>query len=268
VYQWEDDSTYIREPSFFDGMTLEIPEPMDVEGARALLRLGDFITTDHISPAGKIPKGPAADYLKANGVERRAFNSFGSRRGNHEVMMRGTFANIRISNQLVDMDGGWTIHHPTGDKLSVYEAAQRYREASTPLVVIAGENYGAGSSRDWAAKGTFLLGCKAVIAKSFERIHRSNLVQMAVLPLEFTGGDDADSLGLDGTETWDISGVAEDLKPGKMLKATITRKDGSTQMFDLKCRIDSAIEVDYFRHGGILQYVLRDVMNDNEPVGV
>jgi len=268
VFEWDDDSTYIREPSFFDGMTLDVGEPQDITGASALLRLGDFITTDHISPAGKIPEGPAMDYLTSNNVAKKDLNSFGSRRGNHEVMMRGTFANIRISNQLVDMDGGWTIHHPTGDQLSVFDAAARYRMSGTPLVVIAGENYGAGSSRDWAAKGTFLLGCKAVIAKSFERIHRSNLVQMAVLPLEFTGGADADSLGLDGTETWDISGVAEDLKPGKILKAKVTSNDGSTQEFDLKCRIDSAIEVDYFRHGGILHYVLRDVMNDNEPVGV
>ena len=260
VFDFADDSTYIREPTFFDGFGPEPGDPADIAGARALLRLGDFITTDHISPAGKIPAGPAHDYLRGHGVEEADFNSFGSRRGNHEVMMRGTFANIRIRNQLVDREGGFTIHHPSGEEMSVHDAAMAYREAGTPLIVVAGKLYGAGSSRDWAAKGTYLLGCRAVLAESFERIHRSNLVEMGVLPLEFLDGQNADSLHLDGTETYDIGGIAENLTPGKSLPVTATRPNGESVGFEAKCRIDSAIEVEYYRHGGILQYVLREVM--------
>lgn len=262
VFDFEPDSTYIREPSFFDDFNPEPDELADISDARVLLNLGDFITTDHISPAGKIPAGPAFDYLADNGIDEQNFNSFGSRRGNHEVMMRGTFANIRIRNLLVDKEGGFTIHHPSNTEMSVYDASMKYREDNTSLIVLAGKLYGAGSSRDWAAKGTFLLGCKAVIAETFERIHRSNLVEMGVLPLEFIDGQNAGSLGLDGSETFSIGGISEDLVPGKQLPVVGTRADGSTVEFTVKCRIDSAIEVDYYRHGGILQYVLRDVMQD------
>ena len=262
VYNWAEDSTYVREPTFFDGMEAD-PSPMaDIENARVLGYYEDFITTDHISPAGAIPlDGPAAAYLQANGVEPSDFNSFGSRRGNHEVMMRGTFANIRIRNRLVDREGGYTLHHPSGETTSIYDAAMRYKETHTPLVVIAGKLYGAGSSRDWAAKGTFLLGARAVIAESFERIHRSNLVEMGVLPLEFLNDQDADSLGLSGTESFTIQGIKDDLTPGKTLHVTASKADGTSTQFDVRCRIDSAIEIEYYRHGGILQYVLRHAIS-------
>ena len=264
-FEWEDNSTYIREPSFFDGLTPEVPELADVTGASVLLNLGDFVTTDHISPAGAIPvPSPAADYLEANGVQRKDFNSFGSRRGNHEVMMRGTFGNIRIRNKLVDREGGYTKYLPTGEETSVYEAAMKYRDDGTPLVVLAGKMYGAGSSRDWAAKGTFLLGVKAVIAESFERIHRSNLVEMGVLPLEYVDGQNAESLGFDGHERFDIAGITE-VTPGKLLNVTANKSDGSKIEFEVKTRIDSPIEVEYYRHTGILQYVLREVMSEQEP---
>jgi aconitate hydratase len=261
TFTFDDASTYIREPSFFDGFGLETSAPVDIEDAHALLFLGDFITTDHISPAGAIPvPSPAQQYLNDHGVERADFNSFGSRRGNHEVMMRGTFANIRIRNKLVECEGGYTVHLPSGGETSVYEAAMRYKQEDRDLVVVAGKLYGAGSSRDWAAKGTFLLGVKAVIAESFERIHRSNLVEMGVLPLEFTDGQNAESLGLDGTETYHIGGISDGLAPHKKLPVTATTSDGTPIEFQALCRIDSAIEVDYVAHGGILQYVLRQVM--------
>jgi len=260
VFNWEDDSTYIREPSFFEGLNPEPDMLSDVDHAQVLLNLGDFITTDHISPAGAIPiPSPAQAYLESNDVARSDFNSFGSRRGNHEVMMRGTFGNIRIRNKLVNREGGYTIYHPSGEETSVYEAAMQYKESGTPLVVLAGKLYGAGSSRDWAAKGTFLLGVRAVIAESFERIHRSNLVEMGVLPMEFVDGQSADKLGLAGNESISISGIT-DVTPGKLLDVTAVKTDGSEISFKAKCRIDSSIEVEYYRHGGILQYVLRDVM--------
>jgi aconitate hydratase len=222
-----------------------------------LALLGDFVTTDHISPAGAIAvDGPAAGYLVDNGVAVRDFNSFGSRRGNHEVMIRGTFANIRIRNLLVDREGGYTTYMPTGEEMSVYDAAQRYRENNIPLVILAGKLYGAGSSRDWAAKGTQLLGVKAVIAESFERIHRSNLVGMGVLPLEFVDGQSHASLGLTGKEIFTIKGVAGGIEPGQQLEV-IASQDGDTKTFTVKCRVDSALEVEYMRHGGILPYVLR-----------
>lgn len=261
VYEWDPASTYVREPTFFEGLEPEPPAPTDIEQARVLGFYGDFITTDHISPAGAIPlDSPAAEYLRSHNVEPIEFNSFGSRRGNHEVMMRGTFANIRIQNRLVDREGGYTIHHPTGETTSIYAAAMRYKETGTPLVVVAGKLYGAGSSRDWAAKGTYLLGIRAVIAESFERIHRSNLVEMGVLPLEFTNGENADSLGLTGRESYTIAGIGDHLAPRKVLEVTATGDDGASTTFSVLCRIDSAIEVEYYRHGGILQYVLRDVM--------
>ena len=209
VYEWESDSTYIREPPFVSKVTAEPAVVADISSARVLGLFGDFITTDHISPAGSIPKdSPAGKYLVERGVQPKDFNSYGARRGNHEVMMRGTFANIRIRNKMVDKEGGWTIHAPDGQVMSIYDAAMKYAESGTPLIVIAGKMYGAGSSRDWAAKGAYLLGVKAVIAESFERIHRSNLVEMGVLPLEFADGQNAEKLGLTGLEFVSISGIA------------------------------------------------------------
>jgi len=261
VFDWDDASTYIREPSFFDDFSATPDALRDITGAAVLGSFGDFITTDHISPAGVIPSdGPAEAYLFEHGVERADFNSFGSRRGNHEVMMRGTFANIRIRNKLVGREGGYTRHQPSGEELSIYDAAMRYAAEQRELIILAGKLYGAGSSRDWAAKGTYLLGARAVIAETFERIHRSNLVEMGVLPLEYIDGQNAESLGLSGTETYTISGIATDLTPGKRLDVTATATDGQVTTFQVKCRIDTPIEVDYYRHGGILQYVLRDVM--------
>jgi aconitate hydratase len=259
LYDWDADSTYIRCPPFFQGMSLEVPDPTDIVGARALALLGQSVTTDHISPAGAIPKNePAGAYLRAHGVEPRDFNTFGSRRGNHEVMMRGTFANVRIKNLLVPgREGGYTVHIPSGEEMSIYDAAMRYEADGTPLVVVAGKEYGTGSSRDWAAKGTLLLGVRAVIAESFERIHRSNLVGMGVLPLEFTGGDSAQSLGLTGRETFALEGIAGGLKPHCTITVTATDDDGATKRFDTRARLDSDVDVEYYRNGGILQTVLR-----------
>ncbi|HHT40736.1 MAG TPA: aconitate hydratase, partial [Actinomyces sp.] len=266
TFAWDDDSTYIRKAPFFEGMGLE-PEPVeDVKGARVLLKLGDSVTTDHISPAGSFRSDtPAGQYLVENGVERRAFNSYGSRRGNHEVMIRGTFANIRIKNELLDgVEGGFTRDFTKEDapQATVYEAAQNYAEAGVPLVVLGGKEYGSGSSRDWAAKGTSLLGVKAVITESFERIHRSNLIGMGVMPLQFPEGENANSLGLDGTETFDIEGITA-LNNGetpKTVKVTATKENGDVVEFDAVVRIDTPGEADYYRNGGILQYVLRDLV--------
>ena len=220
------------------------------------------MTTDHISPAGAIqPDSPAGQYLQQHGVDVAEFNSYGSRRGNHEVMMRGTFANIRIRNEMTpDREGGYSIHAPSGEVLSIFDAAMRYQGESTPLVVVAGKEYGTGSSRDWAAKGTRLLGVRAVIAESFERIHRSNLIGMGVLPLEFTGGMTRNELGLDGSETVDVLGVADGLEPRSTLTCRVRRADGTAQEFEVRCRIDTENELDYFRHGGILPYVLRNML--------
>jgi aconitate hydratase len=262
LYAWQDDSTYVRNPPYFEGMRAEPDAPADITGARALAKLGDSVTTDHISPAGSIPRdGPAGKYLQANGVEPADFNSFGSRRGNHEVMIRGTFANIRLRNQLAPgTEGGWTRHQPSGEQMSIFDASERYRQEGRQLVVLGGTEYGTGSSRDWAAKGTILLGVRAVIVKSFERIHRSNLVGMGVLPLVFKGDEDADSLGLDGTETYSINGIAEGLSPGKILRVTATSEDGKAKSFEVYARLDTPNEVEYYRHGGILQYVLRRIL--------
>jgi aconitate hydratase len=262
IFAWDEKSTYVKRPPFFADMPRE-PAPLtDVHGARVLAVLGDSVTTDHISPAGNISKkSPAARYLMELGVQPADFNSYGARRGNHEVMMRGTFANIRIKNALLGgEEGPETLHLPDGARLSIYDAAMKYAEEKVPLVVIAGAEYGTGSSRDWAAKGTKLLGVRAVIAKSFERIHRSNLVGMGVLPLEFAAGEGADTLGLTGRETLDIAGVAEGLAPGKKLDVVITREDGSKKTFTVTCRIDTPNEVDYYQHGGILQFVLRQII--------
>src|SRR5579859_4490114 len=261
LYDWNPDSTYVQMPPFFEGMTPE-PGPLsDIKEARVLAVLGDSVTTDHISPAGSIAKdSPAAKYLIAHGVEPRDFNSYGSRRGNHEVMMRGTFANIRLRNQLVTKEGGWTAHQPDGEVMTIYDAAMRYQQEGTTLVILAGREYGSGSSRDWAAKGTMLLGVKAVIAESYERIHRSNLVGMGVLPLQFKAGENASALGLDGRETYEITGIAEGLTPGKEVAVRATRSDGSEFRFTAQARLDTQVEIDYYRNGGILPAVLRELM--------
>ncbi|NMM34608.1 MAG: aconitate hydratase AcnA, partial [Phycicoccus sp.] len=266
TFEWAPESTYVRKPPYFEGMKREPSPVADISGARVLAKLGDSVTTDHISPAGQFAaNSPAGVYLAAHGVDRKDFNSYGSRRGNHEVMIRGTFANIRLRNQLLDdVQGGYTRDFTAdGAQSSIYDAAQSYAAAGVPLVVLAGKEYGSGSSRDWAAKGTRLLGVKAVIAQSYERIHRTTLIGMGVLPLQYAAGQDADSLGLDGTETFDISGVTalnEGTTP-KTLHVTATKLDGSVIEFDAVLRIDTPGEADYYRHDGILQYVLRSLVN-------
>ena len=262
MFDWQDDSTYIRNPPYFDGMSMQIPPVTDIHGARCLARLGDSITTDHISPAGAIAEdSPAGDYLKSKGIPRSEFNSYGSRRGNHEVMMRGTFANVRLRNQLAPgTEGGWTTFQPDGEQMTIFDAANRYQQDNTPLVVLAGTEYGTGSSRDWAAKGTQLLGVKAVITTSFERIHRSNLIGMGVLPLNFMNGESADSLGLDGTETYDIQGLGDG--SAKQVTVKATSSDGNYKEFQANSRLDTPKEVEYYRHGGILNFVLRELASD------
>jgi aconitate hydratase len=261
LFEWDEDSTYVREPTFFDGIEEDPRDPSDVDGAHVLAMVGDSVTTDHISPAGSIPpSSPAGKYLQEKGVEVRDFNSYGSRRGNHEVMVRGTFANIRLRNLLADgKEGGWTKHLPSGEIVPIYDAAVRYAAEGTPLIVIAGKEYGSGSSRDWAAKGVLLQGVRAVIAESFERIHRSNLVGMGVLPLQFLPKENVESLGLTGKETFSIAGISEGLEPHKEL--TVTAVDGAaTRTFGVECRIDSDVEMEYFRNGGVLRYVLRRML--------
>ncbi len=259
TFAWSDDSTYIRNPPYFDGMTLTPGRPSDIRDARVLARLGDMVTTDHISPAGNIAAdSPAGRYLQSLGVKPADFNSYGARRGNHEVMMRGTFANIRLRNELVPgTEGGWTTHIPSGEKLSIYDAAVRYQEEKTPLIILAGKEYGAGSSRDWAAKGTALLGVRAVIAESYERIHRSNLIGMGVLPLEFQAGETPASLGLTGHERYTISGIGPE-RFGEV-RVSATADDGKSRRFTARVRIDTPKEQEYFVHGGILHYVLRQL---------
>jgi len=258
LYAWDDQSTYIKEAPFFNGISEKVEPLTDIANARALLVLGDSITTDHISPAGQFNETSAAGkYLISRGVSRENFNSYGSRRGNDEVMTRGTFANVRIKNKLAQKEGGYTSYLPTGEEMSVYDASIKYKEANIPLVVLAGKEYGSGSSRDWAAKGTFLLGVKAVIAESYERIHRSNLVGMGVLPLEFMAGNTAEKLGLQGNESFTITGIAENIKPLKNVQVIATKDDGTQIIFDAIARLDSDIEIEYYRNGGILQYVLR-----------
>jgi aconitate hydratase len=263
LYDFDPDSTYIQNPSFFQNLSTEPGKVESLNGLRVLGKFGDSVTTDHISPAGAIGKDtPAGKWLIEQGVSPRNFNSYGSRRGNHEVMLRGTFANIRIRNQIADgKEGGFTTYWPTGEVMSIYDAAMKYQQDGTGLVVIAGDDYGMGSSRDWAAKGTNLLGVKAVIAASYERIHRSNLVMMGVLPLQFVDGEDADSLGFDGSETFDIQ-VGEDVMPGHVLDAVATNQDGKKTEFKVKARFDSEVEVDYYRNGGILQLVLRNKLKE------
>src|SRR5690242_4503808 len=262
IYAWDAKSTYIKDPPYFENMPVK-PAPLPkLHGLRALAMLGDSVTTDHISPAGSIPAdSPAGKYLISHGVQPKDFNSYGARRGNHEVMMRGTFANIRLRNMLAPgTEGGWTIHQPSGDKMTIYDAAMKYRDEKVPLIVIAGKEYGSGSSRDWAAKGTILLGIRAVLAESFERIHRSNLVGMGVLPLEFLPEDNPKSLGLTGLETFDVESLAKDFHPRKKLKVVARGQDGKKTEFNAIARIDTPFEVAYYQHGGILQYVLRQML--------
>jgi aconitate hydratase len=266
TFDWAQDSTYVRKPPYFDGMQMETTPVEDIAGARVLAKLGDSVTTDHISPAGSIKAdSPAGKYLAEHGVERKDFNSYGSRRGNHEVMIRGTFANIRLKNLLLDgVEGGFTRDFTKGgEQTTIYDASAAYQEAGVPLVILAGKEYGSGSSRDWAAKGTRLLGVKAVIAESYERIHRSNLIGMGVIPLQFPQGESAESLGLEGTETFSITGITE-LNEGRTPKTVKVRaeKDGGEPVeFDAVVRIDTPGEADYYRNGGILQYVLRSLVN-------
>jgi len=262
LYAWDGKSTYIKDPPYFEGMPLKPSALSDLHGLRALALLGDSITTDHISPAGSIPAdSPAGKYLIAHGVQPKDFNSYGARRGNHEVMMRGTFANIRLKNQLAPgTEGGWTTHQPSGEKMTIYDAAIKYRGEGVPLVVIAGKEYGSGSSRDWAAKGTILLGVRAVLAESFERIHRSNLVGMGVLPLEFLPGEAPKSLGLTGLEIFDFEGLAQDFAPRKKIQVRARDANGKEKVFTALARVDTPFEVSYYQHGGILQYVLRQML--------
>ena len=262
LYDWVPDSTYVRRPPFFEGMDPEPTAPTDLEGARVLVSVGDSVTTDHISPAGAIAlDSPAARYLLEHGVEVPEFNSYGSRRGNHEVMMRGTFANVRLRNRLVPgVEGGYTRHLESGEQMSIFDAAMRYAEGQVPLIVLAGAEYGTGSSRDWAAKGPALLGIRAVIAVGYERIHRSNLIGMGILPLQFPAGQSSESLELDGTETFDIQGIADGLEPGGLVRVQARKADGSITAFEAIVRLDTAVELDYYRNGGILQTVLRQML--------
>jgi aconitate hydratase len=253
----------VRKPTFLEGMTMEAVPPREIVGGRVLAVLGDSVTTDHISPAGSIrADSPAGKYLIEKGVKPADFNSYGARRGNHEVMMRGTFANVRLRNQMAPgTEGGWTRYQPSGEQMSIYDASVKYQRAGVPLLVIAGKEYGSGSSRDWAAKGTYLLGVKAVIAESFERIHRSNLVNMGVLPLQFKSGDTAASLKLTGGEDFTLRGMGADLKPRGDVRVVAKAADGSTVDFVATCRIDTPEELVAFRHGGILPYVVRQLVN-------
>ncbi len=266
LYAWNEESAYIREPSFFGDVEGKPAPIAPIKGARVLALLADSVTTDHISPAGAIAaQSPAGKYLVERGIEPRDFNSYGSRRGNHEVMMRGTFANIRLRNRLVPgSEGTWTVHFPSGEEMTIYDAALEYARESTPLIVLAGKEYGTGSSRDWAAKGTSLLGVRVVLTESYERIHRSNLVGMGVLPLQFLDGESVESHGLTGSETIDVDGLSESLEPGQTVQIVATADDGSTKEFDVRVRIDTPVEVDYYRNGGILQTVLRTLAKGQE----
>ncbi|MGI8408214.1 MAG: aconitase family protein, partial [Actinomycetota bacterium] len=267
LYDWDPASTYVQEPPFFTDLGAEPGELADISGARVLAVVGDSVTTDHISPAGSIaPGSPAGHYLLSEDVAIKDFNSYGSRRGNHEVMMRGTFANIRFKNLLAEgKEGGWSKHIPSGEVKPIFEVAQRYQEEGIPTIILAGKEYGSGSSRDWAAKGPRLLGVVAAIAESFERIHRSNLVGMGVLPLQFIGGESASSLGLTGHEIFDVLGVADGLEPHAELEVVARSADGSEKRFSVECRIDSEVELDYYRHGGVLQMVLRRMLAADTP---
>ncbi|MBT3862579.1 MAG: aconitate hydratase AcnA, partial [Chloroflexi bacterium] len=261
-FDWDRESTYIQEPPYFEDFGDEPTVRPEVMGARVLVGFGDSVTTDHISPAGAIPpSAPGGQFLVGNDVPRREFNSYGSRRGNHDVMVRGTFGNIRLRNKLTpDMEGDWTVHLPDGEQMRIFEASEKYLEEGTPLIVLAGKEYGTGSSRDWAAKGPMLLGVRVVIAESLERIHRSNLIGMGVLPLVYTNGDTAESLGLDGKESYDVPGIGNSVEPGSTVTVTATSDDGKVTKFEALIRIDTDIENEYYRNGGLLPYVLRQMM--------
>jgi aconitate hydratase len=262
LYAWDSKSTYIKHPTFFENMPRTPAALSNLRNLRPLAVLGDSVTTDHISPAGSIPAdSPAGKYLVSHGVLPKDFNSYGARRGNHEVMVRGTFANIRLRNLLAPgTEGGWTVHQPGGEQMTIYDAAMKYRDENAPLLVIAGKEYGSGSSRDWAAKGTILLGVRAVLAESYERIHRSNLVGMGVLPLEFLPGETPTSLGLTGLESFDIEGLAQNFEPKKKMMVRARDANGKEKAFMAVARVDTPFEVAYFQHGGILQYVLRQML--------
>jgi aconitate hydratase len=261
IYNWSKNSTYIKETPFFKNISEQPEEISNINSASVLLKLGDSVTTDHVSPAGAIAEdSPAGIYLKKNGIKKADFNSYGSRRGNHEVMVRGTFANVRLKNLLVDKEGGWTIYHPDGKTMTIFDAAMKYKKDNTPLIILAGKEYGSGSSRDWAAKGVSLLGVKAIIAESFERIHRSNLVGMGVLPLKFEDDQNCNTLSLTGDEDYTIVGLEEDLVPNKKLKVTVSKKGKIKKEFNVIARLDSKIEIEYYKNGGILQYVLREFL--------
>ena len=264
LYDWDSESTYIQEVPFFENIADEVEDTVDITGANVLVMVGDNITTDHISPAGAIPSSrPAGSFLQDKGVEVRDFNTYGSRRGNHEVMMRGTFGNVRLRNQLTpEKEGDWTVYMPTGEVTSIFEAGEKYQENGIPTIIIAGKEYGMGSSRDWAAKGPNLLGVKAAIAESFERIHRSNLIGMGVLPLQFKNGENAESIGLNGTETYNITGISGRIKPGQDVNIVAVKEDGSETKFSLRCRIDTEVEVDYHRNGGVLHTVLKRMLEE------
>jgi aconitate hydratase len=266
LFAWDPSSTYVRKPTFFEGIGMEPDAVTDIRGARVLISVGDSVTTDHISPAGSIPsQSPAGTYLIAHGVQPRDFNSYGSRRGNHEVMVRGTFANIRLRNMLVPgKEGYWTLHLPDGEEMTIFDASEQYKREGTPLLVIAGKEYGSGSSRDWAAKGPLLLGIRATLAESYERIHRSNLVGMGILPLQFKPGESRERLGLTGRESYDITGLTGELAPRQELTVTVRREDGSTFTFQAIARLDSKVEIGYYRNGGILQAVLRRLVREQQ----
>jgi aconitate hydratase len=264
LFKWDSQSTYVREAPYFENMSKTPGQPSEIKGARVLALLGDSVTTDHISPAGSIEKnGPAARYLMNNDVAPKDFNQYGARRGNHEVMMRGTFANVRLKNFLAPgTEGGVTVHLPEKKQMSIYDAAMQYQKEGVPLIVIAGKEYGTGSSRDWAAKGPRLLGIKAAVAESFERIHRSNLIGMGILPLQFKVGENLKSLGLSGFEKFDVVGISSGLKLRQELTVKATSDDGKVTEFKAICRIDTPAELDYYRHGGILEYVLRQLLQN------
>jgi aconitate hydratase len=264
LFKWDMQSTYVREAPYFEGMLKTPPAPKEISGARVLALLGDSVTTDHISPAGSIEKnGPAARYLTGNDVLPKDYNQYGARRGNHEVMMRGTFANIRLKNMLAPgTEGGVTVHLPDKKQMSIYDAAMQYQKEGLPLIVVAGKEYGSGSSRDWAAKGPRLLGVKAVIAESYERIHRSNLIGMGIVPLQFKAGENLQTHGLTGLETFDVIGITGNLKLRQDLTVRAKSDDGKLKEFTVTCRIDTPAELDYYRHGGILEYVLRQLLQN------
>jgi aconitate hydratase len=265
-YAWDPVSTYIARPTFFSGLTREPAPVTDIAGARVLAILGDSVTTDHISPAGSIPAwSPAGEWLQARGVPPAEFNSYGARRGHHEVMIRGTFGNIRLRNALASREGPFTAHQPSGEELTIHAAAERYAAEGVPLVVLAGAEYGSGSSRDWAAKGTRLLGVRAVIASGFERIHRSNLVGMGVLPLQFAPGESASSLGIDGRESFDVLGLVDGTRPGGRVRVRARDDEGRETEFEAVVRVEGEAEVEYIRHGGILQMVLRQLLASERP---